>query len=264
MLLQVGSFVAQASWVTALSWASHGDTLLLATGCAEGSVRLHAASTAALGALPDAMADPSAGPADRAMRLVRVIAAPDLRQVTCLELRTETSTSTGSSCSTSSLPWSNATQDFCALCTRKRWLQTAYNNLTFTASIKTAVLSSGNTCAAGEACLHLAIGKSAGSVSAWTSPRFSSLSALEGKAGCGDLCSVQQGSSTVVGVAWALQPTQARDTAAVLTASAQDGSLSSWRWDGQQVLKPILLVCPCNELAYLTLLNLQGGLGWSG
>ena len=96
MLLQVGSFVAQASWVTALSWASFGDALLLATGCAEGSVRLHAASAAALAALPDAMADPSAGPADRVMRLVRVIAAPDLRQVTCLELRTEMISSTGS------------------------------------------------------------------------------------------------------------------------------------------------------------------------
>lgn len=91
MLLQVGSFVAQASWVTALSWASCGDLLVLATGCAEGSVRLHAASAAALGALPDAMADPLAGLADRVMRLVRVIAAPDLRQVTCMELRAETS-----------------------------------------------------------------------------------------------------------------------------------------------------------------------------
>ena len=95
-LLQVGSYVAEASWVTALSWASFGDALLLATGCAEGSVRLHAASAAALTALPDAMADPLAGPADRVMRLVRVVVAPDLRQVTCLELRTETTSSTGS------------------------------------------------------------------------------------------------------------------------------------------------------------------------
>ena len=91
MLLQVGSFVAQASWVTALSWATLGDALLLATGCTEGSVRLHAASAATLAALPDALTDTSHGPADHVMRLVRVIAVPDLRQVTCLELRAATS-----------------------------------------------------------------------------------------------------------------------------------------------------------------------------
>jgi len=87
--------MAHASWVTALSWASFGSSLLLATGCAEGSVRLHAAPAATLSALPDAMADPSAGPADKAMLLVRVIAAPDLRQVTCMDLRTQISSSTG-------------------------------------------------------------------------------------------------------------------------------------------------------------------------
>ena len=93
--LQVGSFVAHASWVTAVSWAISGDALLLATGCAEGSVRLHAASAAALLALPNAMADPSAASADRVMRLVRVVAAPDLRQVSCLALRAEVCSSAG-------------------------------------------------------------------------------------------------------------------------------------------------------------------------
>ncbi len=87
--------MAHASWVTALSWASFGSSLLLATGCAEGSVRLYAACAATLSALPDATADPSAGPADKVMLLVRVIAAPDLRQVTCVDLRTQTSSSTG-------------------------------------------------------------------------------------------------------------------------------------------------------------------------
>ena len=124
---------------------------------------------------------------------------------------------------------------------------------------------SSNALAAGEFCLHLAIGKSAGSIIAWSSPRFSSLSALEGKAGCGALCSVQQGSSTIVGVAWAMPPTQARDTAAVLTASAQDGSLSSWKWDGQQVLNPILLVYPCHEAGSATHSPAQEAtVGWVG
>ena len=104
-------------------------------------------------------------------------------------------------------------------------------------------------CAAGGGCLHLAIGKSAGSIAAWSSPRFSSLSALAGEAGCGALCSVRQGSSTAVGVAWAMPPTQAQDTAAVLTASMQDGSLSSWKWNGQQVLRPNQPLCPSNELS---------------
>ena len=93
--LQVGSFVAHASWVTALSWAIAGDVVLLATGCAEGSVRLHAASAAALSALPGVMADLSAAPADRVMRLVRGVAAPDLRQVSCLALRATICSSAG-------------------------------------------------------------------------------------------------------------------------------------------------------------------------
>ncbi len=83
--------------------------------------------------------------------------------------------------------------------------------------------------------MHLAIGKNAGMITAWTSLQASNLSSLEGKDGCASLCSVQRGSYTIVGVAWAMPPTQAQDTAAVLTASAQDGSLSSWRWDGQEV-----------------------------
>ena len=93
--LQVGSFAAHASWVAAVSWANSGDVLLLATGCAEGSVRLHAASAAALSALPDVMADPSAAPANHVMQLVRVVAAPDMRQVTCLALRADICSSAG-------------------------------------------------------------------------------------------------------------------------------------------------------------------------
>ena len=93
--LQVGSFVAHASWVAAACWVIFGDVVLLATGCAEGSVRLHAASAAALSALPDVMADPSAAPADRVMRLVRVVAAPDMRQVSCLSLRADICSSAG-------------------------------------------------------------------------------------------------------------------------------------------------------------------------
>ena len=87
--------------------------------------------------------------------------------------------------------------------------------------------------------MHLAIGKTAGMVGAWASPRCSSVSALVGKAGCGALCWVQHGSSTTVGLAWAMPPGQGKHGAAVLTASAQDGSLSSWKWDGQQVRSPV-------------------------
>lgn len=54
-------------------------------------MRLHAASTAALSALPDAMSDLSADPVDHAVQLVRIIVAPDLQQVACLDLRSERS-----------------------------------------------------------------------------------------------------------------------------------------------------------------------------
>ena len=50
---QVGSFVAHAAWVTALSWSAVGNCLVLATGCSEGSVRLYTALYSALAALPD-------------------------------------------------------------------------------------------------------------------------------------------------------------------------------------------------------------------
>lgn len=90
-------------------------------------------------------------------------------------------------------------------------------------------------CSAGDGCLRLAIGKTAGKIAAWRSPRFSNLSGLEGKANCGTLCSAQSGSATVVGLAWALPPTRGQDPIAVLTAAGQDGCLSSWRWEGREV-----------------------------
>lgn len=92
---QVGSFAAHASWVTALSWASCKDDMLLATGCAEGAVRIYAASAAALSALPNAMADPSAEAAVRVMRLLAIVAEPDFRRVACLDLRTQPSRNSG-------------------------------------------------------------------------------------------------------------------------------------------------------------------------
>lgn len=106
-----------------------------------------------------------------------------------------------------------------------------------------------STCDAGKTSVHLAIGKNAGMITAWTSSQASNLSGLEGKGGCGTLCSVQRGSYTIVGVAWAMPPTQAQDTAAVLTASAQDGSLSSWRWDGQQVCESAIPLQCCIKLS---------------
>lgn len=60
---QVGSFVAHSGWVTAINWAVVGDSLVLATGCSEGSVRLYTALHSILADLPDLLlaADPLDG-----------------------------------------------------------------------------------------------------------------------------------------------------------------------------------------------------------
>jgi hypothetical protein len=69
--------------------------MLLATGCAEGAVRIYAASAAALSALPDTMADPSAEAAVCVMRLLAIVAEPDFRRVFCLDLRIQPSRNSG-------------------------------------------------------------------------------------------------------------------------------------------------------------------------
>ena len=81
------------------------------------------------------------------------------------------------------------------------------------------------------------MGKSAGMVAVWTSPSFSSMTALQGMTDGGGLCSARLGSSTVVGLAWTAPPVQGQEPAVVLTAAGQDGSLASWRVAGQ-------VVCP--------------------
>ncbi len=63
--------------------------MLLATGCTEGAVRIYAARAAALSVLPNVMADPSVEAAVRIMRLLAIVAEPDFRQVSCLDLRTQ-------------------------------------------------------------------------------------------------------------------------------------------------------------------------------
>lgn len=84
--------------------------------------------------------------------------------------------------------------------------------------------------------MQLAVGKTAGLVGAWTSPSLSSIP--DDKHLFGSLCCARMGSATVVGLAWAAPPTQGLSCAPVLTAAAQDGSLMSWRWDGQEVQAP--------------------------
>ena len=99
--MQVGSFVAHSAWVTGLSWAALGGSLLLATGCSQGSVRLHAARTSALAALPHLAAEPAARPAGAArapapvMQLRADVTPPDLRGVTCLDLHACSQPGTG-------------------------------------------------------------------------------------------------------------------------------------------------------------------------
>lgn len=88
---------------------------------------------------------------------------------------------------------------------------------------------------AGECRLQLAIGKTAGAVSAWRSPAFADISGLQGTGSCGERCAARAGSSTVVGLTWAMPPVPQQQAHPVLTAAGQDGSVSSWRWEGLEV-----------------------------
>ncbi|CAL8467664.1 g7202 [Coccomyxa elongata] len=235
-LALVGSFVAHAGWVTAIKWAVIGDSLVLAAGCSEGSVRLYTALHSTLADLPDLLS--AADPSDGDPKATQPQQADESRA----------SRQTDVDMSASAADQASANKP--GVVTQNGQMQPPMQLMSILVppdlrSVTCIDLQARTDSSTGVPMLCLAVGKAVGMVVVWESgplpkgsiplPFSSSPPAFTGNA---------HGSMAVSGVSWARYRPAAQDAFGssregehLLCTTGLDGTVKAWRWHEKQLVE---------------------------
>ncbi|BDA42682.1 probable protein AGENET DOMAIN (AGD)-CONTAINING P1 at N-terminal half [Coccomyxa sp. Obi] len=232
----VGSFLAHAGWITAMHWAVVGGSLVLATGCSEGSVRLYTTLQSTLADLPDLLS--AVTPSDEDPKA----AQPQQADASGYSRPTDVDTSASAA--------HHGPANGSAVVTQNGQIQPTMQLMSTVMQpdlrgVTCLDLQASTDCSTGVSMLSLAAGKAVGMVVVWESgpltkdsiplPFMSSPPVFTGNA---------HGSMAVSGVSWAcyLPTTQdasgsSKEAGCLLCTTGLDGTVKAWRWHAKKLVE---------------------------